>query len=590
MKVPKHAVHELDIGHAFKERYTRQQRSWSRLNVSELAGPILIERKPDARCICWKMLILVPPGAMESQSYNVASKWLLKKLMGSENEDSGLLFTSADLSIWKTWMGSPSACCLSVVRASDQQVIGNGVADSTNCVVFVVSESIPWEMQKARLSSLLASIPPQSSLPLLILSGDTYNEGYDYVSQNIIDKLGVSDPREGKIASSLVVFLVGSCTEGYANGFFDDNKLREGLKWIATNLPIQPDVILVETHELLLSYLNPSLEILNKRSAAEIGPEHCISVFNNAVNQLVEEILAAVYRTPIQWPAIEIDLLERSSSERIFTEMFLPSVGWSLPSRIQPLVEIIKRCKLPEFSDDLSWLKQGCDSGSQVQDQKLFLEECLTKYLTQSARLLNGAQAVAEAKIMVQKKVELELRGSYHYLVPKWVTIFQRIYNWRLASLSTGEFSEAYVLSQRLYQAPAADSNGATQHGLTANSDTTYQVSILEYHDMMPVVPSGLSLDEMIEVSCDLDSFDAPPMRPPHLPAPIREEPHVPAHINGEVINPVHRSTDDDMRNIPRRVELRDLVPPKWDDELAKLEQKCAELQSKIDESLYIYF
>ncbi|KAM3383835.1 hypothetical protein ACQJBY_008473 [Aegilops geniculata] len=583
--VPKHAVHELDIGHAFKERHTRQQRSWSGLNVSELAGPILTERKPDARCICWKMLVLVPPGAMKSQSNNVASRWLLKKLMGSGNEDNGLLLTSADLSIWRTWLSSPSVCCLSVVRASDQQVIGNEIADSTNCIVFVVSESIPWEMQKARFSSLLASIPPQSCLPLLILSGDTYNEGYDYASQNVIDKLGVSGLSEGKIASSLVVFLAGSCTEGYINGFFEDDKLREGLKWMANSFPLQPDVILVKTHELLLNYLNPSLELLNKRVAPEVGPEHCISVFNNAVNQLGEEILAAAYRSPNQWPALEIDLLERSSSERMFTEMFLPSIGWSSPSRIQQLVETVKSLQLPEFSDDLSWLKQGSYMGRQIQDQKLYLEECLTRYLTQSVRLLNGAQAVAEAKIMVQKGVDLALRDSNHYLVPNWVTIFRRIYNWRLARLSTGDFSEAYVPSQRLYQPPA------TQHGLTANSDTIGEAPILEDHDMMPAVPSGLSLDEIIEVSCDLDSDSPPPLRPPPppLPTPAYDEPQALAHINGEV-SPVHGATDDNTHDAPKRVELRDLVPLKWDDELAKLEQQCAKLQSKIDEKLFIYF
>ncbi|XP_044964628.1 SAC3 family protein B isoform X1 [Hordeum vulgare subsp. vulgare] len=590
--VPKHAVHELDIGHAFKERYTRQRRSWSRLNVSELSGPILTERKPDARCICWKMLVVVPPGAMKSQSNNVASKWLLKKLMGSGNEDNGLLYTSADLSIWRTWLSSPSVCCLSVVRASDQQVIGNDIADSTNCIVFVVSESIPWEMQKARFSSLLASIPPQSSLPLLILSGDTYNEGYDYVSQNVIDKLGVSGPSEGKIASSLVVFLAGSCTEGCSNGFFDDGKLREGLKWMASSFPLQPDVILVKTHELVLNYLNPSLELLNQRVAPEVGPEHCISVFNNAVNHLGEEILAAAYRSPNQWPALEIDLLERSSSERMFTEMFLPSVGWSLPSRIQPLVEAVKSLQLPEFSDGLSWLKQGSYMGRQIQDQKLYLEECLTRYLTQSAQLLNGAQAVAEAKIMVQKGVDLELRDSNHYLVPNWVTIFRRIYNWRLARLSTGDFSEAYVLSQRLYQPPAADSNGATQHGLTANSDSPDKAPILEDHDMMPAVLSGLSLDEIIEASCDLDSDSPPPPRPTPapLPTPVCDEPpQAPAHINGEV-NLVHGATGDNQHFVPRRLDPRRLVPPAWDDELAKLEQQCAKLQSKIDERLFIYF
>jgi hypothetical protein len=109
---------------------------------------------------------------------------------------------------------------------------------------------------------------------------------------------------------------------------------------------------------------------------------------------------------------------------------------------------------------------------------------------------------------------------------------------------------------------------------------------------MMVVMPSGLSLDEMIEASCDLDSFNAPPVRPTpqQLTTPTREEPQALEHANGEVVNPVHRATDVNVHDVPRRVELRGLVPPEWDEELVKLEQKCAELQSKIDDSLYIYF
>lgn len=563
--VPKHAVHELDIGHAFKKRHARQQRSWSQLNVSELAGPILFERNPDARCISWKLLVLVPPGAMESQTNNFASKWLLNKLMGSGIEDTGLLFSSADLSIWTKWISSPNACCLSVVRASDQQAIGNNIANSTSCIIFVVSESIPWEMQKARFSSLLASIPAQSNLPLLILSGNTYNEGHDYASQNVIDRLGLSVLSEGKIASSLVLFLVGNDTEDYANGFFDDDKLREGLKWLTNNLPLQPDVTLVKTHELLLNYLNPSLEQL--RAAPEVGPEHCISVFNDAVNQIAEEILAAAFANPNQWPALEIDLLERSSSERIFAEMFLPSIGWSLPSRTQPLLATIKSCKLPEFSYDLSWLSQGSYMGRQIQDQKLFLEECLMNYLTRSAQLLNETQAATEVKIMVQKGVGLELRDSYYYLVPRWATIFRRIYNWRLAKLSTGEFSEAYVPSQ---------------HDCT-------EVPILDDHSMMPAVPTGLPLDEIIEISCDLDSVNPPPAKPlpPRLPTQVRDEPQPPADFNGEV-NGVHGVADD--MHVPRRVELRELVPLERDDKLARLLEQCTKLQDRIDQTLSIYF
>ncbi|XP_062186586.1 SAC3 family protein B isoform X2 [Phragmites australis] len=587
--VPKLAVHELDIAHAFKERQARQQRSWSQLNVSELSGPILLERNPDARCLCWKLLVLVPQRAMESQTNNLASKWLLRKIMGSGNEDGGLILSSAGLSIWTEWISFPNTCCLSVVRASDQQVIGNDIADSTSCILFLVSENISWEIQKARFSSLLASIPAQSNLPLLILSGDTYNEGYDCASQYIIDRLGLSGLSGGKIASLLIVFLVGKYTEDYANGFFDDDKLREGLKWLTSNLPPQPDITLVKTHELLLNYLNPQLEQLNSHATPGVGPGDCISVFNNAVNQLAGEISAAAYANPNQWPALDIDLLDSLSNEKIFAEMFLPSIGWSLPSRIQPLLAAMNSCKLPEFSYDLSWLNQGSYMGKQIQDQKLFLEECLARYLTVSAGLLNETQVITEVKIMVQKCVGLELRDSYYYLVPRWISIFRRIYNWRLAKLSTGEFSEAYVLSQHLYQAPAADSNGATQHGVTGNGYTIDEASILEDHSSMPAVSTSLPLDEIIEISCDLDAVNAPPVKslPPRLPAQVSEGPQPPADVNGEV-NGVH-AVNDEMY-IPRRVDLRELVPLERDDKLARLVEQCTKLQDRIDETLSIYF
>ncbi|KAL5677062.1 hypothetical protein ACJX0J_013193, partial [Zea mays] len=454
--VSKLAVEELDIGHAFKERQARKQRSWSRLNVSELSGPILNENNPDARCLCWMLLVLVPPG-MESQTNSFVSKWLLRKLMGYGIGYIGLVVSSAGLSIWTEWISFPNACCLSVVRASDQQVIDNDIANSTSCIVFVVSESISWEMQKER--------------------GDTYNEGYEYASKYIINRLGLNGLNRGKIGSSLVIFLIENYIEDHANGFFDDNKLREGLKWLVSSLPVQPDVTL----------------LLNTHVAPGVGPGDCISVFNNAVNQLAEEILAATNANCSQWPAPEIDLLERTSNERIYAEMFLPSIGC---------------CKIPEFSYDLSWLNHGSHMGKQIQDQKKLLEECLPRYLTESARLLDESQVVTEVNVMVQNCVGLELRDSSYYLAPRWVAIFRRIYNWRLAKLSTGKFSEAYVLTQHL--SDAVD------------------------HIMMPAVSTDITLDEIIEISCDLDVVDAQPVTlPPRLPVHVHEEPQALADNNG---------------------------------------------------------
>ena len=597
MKVSKLAVEELDIGHAFKERQARKQRSWSRLNVSELSGPILNENNPDARCLCWKLLVLVPPG-MESQTNNFVSKWLLRKLMGYGIGDIGLVVSSAGLSIWTEWISFPNACCLSVVRASDQQVIDNDIANSTSCIVFVVSESISWEMQKERFNSLLAYIPDESNLPLLIFSGDTYNEGYEYASKYIINRLGLNGLNRGKIGSSLVIFLVENYTEDHANGFFDDDKLREGLKWLVSSLPVQPDVTLVKTHELLLEYLNPQLELLNTHVAPGAGPGDCISVFNNAVNQLAEEILAAANANYSQWPAPEIDLLERTSNERIYAEMSLPSIGWSSPSRIQLLIAAINSCKIPEFSYDLSWLNYGSHMGKQIQDQKKLLEECLARYLTESARLLDESQVVTEVNVMVQNCVGLELRDSSYYLAPRWVAIFRRIYNWRLAKLSTGKLSEAYVLTQHLYQAPAAAGSNGTTQGLTANTASSDAVD----HIMMPAVSTGITLDEIIEISCDLDAVDAQPVTlPPRLPVHVHEEPQALADNNGvhgvdemyiprrvELGEVMPIDTDDKLSRL--RLELGEVMPIETDDKLSRLLEQCTKLQDRIDETLSIYF
>ncbi|TVU37512.1 hypothetical protein EJB05_10828, partial [Eragrostis curvula] len=556
--VPKLAVHELDIGHAFKERHARQQRSWSRLNVSELSGPILLEKNPGARCLCWKLLLLVPPGSLESQTNNVASKWLLRKLMGSGNEDGGLIFSSSGLSIWTEWISTPSTCCLSIVRASDQQVIGDDITDSASCIVFVVSENISWEMQKLRFSGLLASIPAQSNLPLLILSCDAYNEGHDSASQYICDRLGLSDLSGGKISSSSVIFLVENYMEGYGNGFFDDDNMREGLKWLASKLSPQPDVTLVKTHELLLDFLNPQLELLSRHATPEVA-------------------LGIAFQCST--------MLSTSLQKRFWLH-----IGWSSPSRIQPLLAGINSCKLPDFSYDLSWLNQGSFMGKQTQDQKLFLEECLSGYLTESAQLLNKTQVAIEVNIMVQKCVGLDLRDSYYYLVPRWIAIFRRIYNWRLAKLFTGEFSEAYVLSQHLYQASAAESNVATQYGHTATGNATNESSVLEDHSMMPAVSTGLCLDEVIEISCDLNENDVHPVSPlpPRLPTQVHEEPQAPADSNGEV-NEVHGLINGKMC-IPRRVDLSEFMPLEKDEKLARLLEQCSNLQDRIDETLSMYF
>ncbi|AQL03353.1 SAC3 family protein B [Zea mays] len=265
-------------------------------------------------------------------------------------------------------------------------------------------------------------------------------------------------------------------------------------------------------------------------------------------------------------------ILSRTSNERIYAEMFLPSIGWSLPSRIQPLLAAINSCKIPEFSYDLSWLNH--------------------------AWLLDESQVVTEVNVMVQNCVGLELRDSSYYLAPRWVAIFRRIYNWRLAKLCTGKFSEAYVLTQHLYQAPAAAGSNGTTQGLTANTASSDDVD----HIMMPAISTGITLDEIIEISCDLDVVDVQPITlPPRLHVHVHEEPqavtdnngvhgvdemYIPRRVELGEVMPI--DTDDKLSRL--RVELGEVMPIETDDKLSRLLEQCTKLQDRIDETLSIYF
>ncbi|EHA8587819.1 putative SAC3 family protein B [Cocos nucifera] len=389
----------------------------------------------------------------------LASRWLLSKLMGSGEENDEVVVSSPHLSIWKKWINKNSssskwvnrnssleACCLSIIREAmfvhKQPFVYDDIFAGASCIIFLVSESIPWEIQRVRLQNLLMSVPSGSSLPLLMVVDDEYKEEAADPSATIIKRLGLYDVDKTRVNLFSVVFLV----DGEHFGFFDDDKLREGLQWLANCSPLQPSPFLVKTYGPVSSYVRSSLRILDKCNASETGPDSCILAFNKALDQLVEEILTAASTNPIRWPCPEVELLEKSSKERMMADMFLPSVGWSSPARTEPLIRALKGCKLPIFSDDLSFLSQGSYMGLQIPNQKLAFEDCLIKYLTQSCKLLSWDLAVMEANVMVQRCAGLELRGSCYHIIPRWVRIFRRICNWRLLDLLSGEALVAYVL------------------------------------------------------------------------------------------------------------------------------------------------
>ncbi|PON80228.1 SAC3/GANP/THP [Parasponia andersonii] len=569
---------EFDINHALRERYNKHKQSWSKLNVSEEIGPILSRRNPDAKCLCWKVIVCSQKndpeeaeiGKMSQTAHSSTGRWLLSKLMPFRNDDDDLVVSSSGLSIWKKWVSgelyTDLTCCLSVVKDANFNNLIETVSGAS-AVLFLACDSIPWNLQKAQLHELLKSIPSGSCLPLLILSSSHKDEVSDPASI-IVNELGLLNIDKSRISSFLVVSLIEDQQMECLDGFYSDYRLREGLQWLASESPPQLVLHCVKTRELVLSHLNPSLEALDRIRDNEFDPNNFVIAFNDALDRSVEDIDNAAKANRTSWPCSEIALLE----EFRVVEECVPGIGWSSYERIEPLTSTLRDCKLPLFHEDLSYLVKGSNAEREMKVQREEFGMSLIRYLTETGIGL----AINEASIMLQS-CSLEPCGSCFRIVPNWATIFRRIFHWRLMGISNGSFSLAYVL-EHPDVSPAFGDLG------------------LEGSRLSPYYLNRPSLDEMIKVSCSPLPFSIGQPLPeasqflPQMTA--NGEAQEPADANGFMDD--NSGVDQDHRMVVADNTVREIeVVGKVNDEaekLSKLLEKCNMLQNIIGEKLSVYF
>ncbi|XVF66336.1 hypothetical protein PTKIN_Ptkin10aG0027400 [Pterospermum kingtungense] len=586
---------ELDFDHVMSERCKKHENSWSRLNVSDAVSGILCKRNPEAKCLCWKIVLYSPDSKQgdtlmqKSQVQHLAAgPWLFSKIMPpvEDNDDDDLAVSSPGVSIWKKWVpsitGTDLTCCLSVVKDANCDNLDES-ASGASAILFLASYSIPWNIQKVQLHNLLTSIPPGSCLPLLVLSGSYDVQGSD-PSSVIVNELGLHDIDKSRVSSFSVVFLVGKQHPEHSNGFFSDEHLREGLKWLANESPLQPVLSGVKTRELVMSHLSPLLEVLDKMSDSEVGPNNCISVFNEALDWSLGEIVAAVKANPTNWPCPETMLLKDYSDELLAVKLFLPSVGWSSAAKTAPLECILRDCRLPGFPDDISLLQRGSKMGKDIENHRLLLESCLIEYLTQSTKMMGIPLATKETSVMLQRNTRLELHSLSYYLVPNWITIFRRIFNWQLMSLSNGDCSSACVLRY---------------HDVAPKSGDLLKLQL--EGDISPYVLSHPSLDEIIEVCCSpLKSqrigMDLEPSQVAsafHIEAREAAMTSISTNDEGDSSLKHGLANADDVScatNKSNSSKGKLVVAGIETDRLSQLLERCNILQNSIGEKLSIYF
>ncbi|MCL7037117.1 hypothetical protein MKW94_003534 [Papaver nudicaule] len=601
---------QLNIDRLLRERRERHGKSWSRLNVSEVVATILGERNPDAKCLCWKLILCCQTSS--AQTNPAAASWLQSKLLGIGNEnDDELAFSSPGLSIWKKWAVSNSSkdlCCLSVIRDLGGDKINDaGCGCGCGAVIFLAQHGISWELQRSSLNNLLVSLPTGSRAPLLILR-DTYEE-QENSSSAIVNELGLHHIDKTRISSFLVIYLLESQQAGNLDGFFSSDRLVEGLQWLADQAPLQPVLHCVKTHELVMGHANRSLELLERKDVSLVGPNECISAFNSVLDRSTKEVSCAADMNYACWPCTEIGLLDEYSDERGAVQSYLPSAGWSTSASIEPIISTIQSCKLPVFGDDLSWLNHGSAVGEDIQNQKSELEKCLIMYLVHYSKMMDWELATMEASIMLQKSAHLELHGSSFRIVPRWADIFRRIFNWRLMNLRSGTSSVAYVLSNQRASCSEPCQETPPLQWQPRETDMSVNSPFSQRADELILDGNGStyaltrpSLDEMVEIGCT-------PLQYGRNQSTIKAIEPIPMNFDQDdtleaVTNYGSKESECTESEFTERqsIYLSDndlssgkcmVVDVKEVHEVKKLDnllEQCNRLQNMIDEKLSIYF
>ncbi|XP_059282050.1 SAC3 family protein B isoform X2 [Lycium ferocissimum] len=562
---------EFNIDRAVSKWYRTQERSWSRLNVSDVVATTLHEKNAAARCLCWKVIICCQDNIDNQNAVDQlnAKSWLLSKLMPARDEEDDTLITSPGLSVWRNWLlnqsGGDLICCLSVIKYTNFENLNDTVAGAS-AVLFLLSEGIPWDLQKNQLHKLLMSVPPRSHLPLLIVS-DLCKENVD--PSTIVKELELHEVHESRLHSFSVVYLKNQQRMEQLNGFFSDEQLRGGLKWLASESPPQPVLQCVKARELVLYHLN---SLLGEMNAYDVGPNNCISAFNEALDQSMREIAAAAHANPTCWPCPEIGLLEESSHQYQAVTQHLPRLGWSLAPRIEPVVCAISDCKFPSFPDDISWLHSA-----DVENQILQLQSCLIKYFTEISKLMVLPLAEKEATVMLQKFVQLQFQKSRYYIVPNWVMIFRRAFNWQLMKLVKETSFSVYTL---------------IKHDFSTSMLGAVELEDSHYHLSHPSLDEMVEAGQMLLPGCAMFDGQGRAFQP--YPGMASHSEEIPTTTDaGEEIDYGHdefvKASYNTMKDL-NESQSEPLVAIKETDKLGELLERCKIKQNMIDKNLSVYF
>ncbi|KAH9609132.1 hypothetical protein KSS87_004497 [Heliosperma pusillum] len=584
---------KLNIDKALHERYEKWQESLVRWNVSDLVAATLAGKNANSKCVCWKVISFswLQHGTSDTIARNPSThlsldEWLHYKLIPAVKDETveGLAMSAPGLSVWRKWGRSNSvdtACYFSVMKDTTS---GNSEINfvGASAILFPISETVPWDVQRTHLHKVVVSLPLEAYAPLLILSGSRRDD-VAVTSDGIVAKLGLDELDKSRVRNySIICLNEREDNTGRFHGYFSDQKLKDGLVWLASESRPQPILSCVTTRELSSLHLNLCLDALHLLGSDRVGPNQYISAFNEALDLTLNDILSSSKANPNNWPCPEVFLLDDSSAESRAVKEFLPTLGWSSYEELDPLISAVSNCKLPYFTDDLSWLGiKGCNIEEQIEEQRQLLQDCLTKYLSQTSNMMHWMMAAKEATLMVQNYTRLELHDTEFKMVPSWVLILRRVFNWQLNGAAIFA-KKAYVLEKSVFTC-------SSPQFLKLNMDVN-----MHQYGVHP------SLDEMVEVSCSPIGSK----RAKSSPKSLRNVAAITSFENTAAVtllNPAFEENNDDSDIHMHSVDDSDIhlvnsdldlvtQDEKKDDKLSQLLNQCDLLQNAIERKLSIYF
>eukprot|EP00252_Welwitschia_mirabilis_P019871 TRINITY_DN4711_c0_g2_i1.p1 TRINITY_DN4711_c0_g2~~TRINITY_DN4711_c0_g2_i1.p1 ORF type:complete len:851 (-),score=184.10 TRINITY_DN4711_c0_g2_i1:41-2215(-) len=458
----------FNIDDFLRQRQKRHKEMWSSLNVPEIVTPVLLQKNPQGKCLCWKLVICSEDkhtGAKSQGFKSLARQWLHRKLMGDAKLDGEI--SSPLTVILKRWFtahnqdnGIHSVLALYILSIVDLNLHNiqskeNRLTGASG-VIYLTLNASSWDYEQARLNVLVESVESGAKIPLLIVT-------YENIDASTVEhKLGLQRLDKSKISSWLIVG-VGESLFNVLEGTSDDS-LRRGLLWLAEHGPSKPKVFPSHIRDLVLESLSPFLKLFLSLKSSEVTPNDCVHAFNEAIERTEEDIVSSARNSLPGWPPPEVMSIE-DSLEAEAVRSALPKSGWNSNSNINSLVNALRMCRLPQFPMiNLHPISVGPEmqrynpSAShserrfldEVKTQTKAFQECLCQYLSQiSTSREDDLMIIKEADLMIQHSTGFEWVDSRYLIIPRWAQIFQRIYFWRLMLLDGAPEKIAYTLRPR---------------------------------------------------------------------------------------------------------------------------------------------